>query len=212
MNRSHSSFARLGASLLVAGIMAAPGCAPDSGDAGGRIDPYETTRDDRRSDKINLPALMQFGDTVAERFAADLKDNDEIESRKTRAILELGTIVNKTRTPTQDFEQFQVRLRNALRKSAFIRDRFRVVESGGRADVEKARTQGPGPADPLQEGPGQTGTNRYEAKDTYVLQGDFYESKRNDRSTYYLNFQLTNVQSREIVFNEDYDLAQVRED
>ena len=212
MNRSHSSFARLGGSLLIAGLLAAPGCAPDSGDSGGRIDPYQTTKDDRRSDRVSLPALMQFGDTVAQRFAADLKDVDEIESRQTRAILQLGTIVNKTKTPTQDFEQFQVRLRNALRKSPFIRDRFKFVESGGRADVEKMRTEGPGKEDLLQEGPGQTGADRYKASDTFVIQGDFYEAKRGDRSQYYMNFQLTNAQSGEIVFNEDYDLGQVHED
>ena len=214
MNRFSSSSAvkRVGSTLLIAGIFAAPGCQPDTGETGGRIDPYSTTKDDLRSDRVSLPALMQFGDQVAQRVAKDLKDIDEIESRQTRAILELGTIVNKTKTPTQDFEQFQVRLRSALRKSPFIRDRFKFVESGGRGDAEKMRTQGPGAEDLLQEGTGTGGTDRYDAKDTYVLQGDFYEAKRGDRSQYYMNFKLTNVQSREIVFEDDYDLGQVHAD
>lgn len=211
MNRSHKSYARLGASLMLVGLAAAPGCTPSAGDSGGRIDPYQTTRDDRRNDKINLPALLEFGDKAAEQLARDLKDIDEIESRQTRAILEIGTIVNKTRTPTQDFEQMQIRLRNKIRNSALVRDRFKIVESGARSDVEKRRTEGPGPEDLLQEGTGSGGTDRYAAKDTYVLQGDFYEAKRNDRSQYYLNFQLTNVQSREIVYNHDFDLGQVHE-
>lgn len=209
MNRF--SLSGLGAALLAVGLFASPGCSPSKGDSGGRIDPYETTTYDRRSPKASLPSLLEFGDKAAQQLAADLIDIDQIQGRKSRAVLELGTIVNKTKTPTQDFEQLQLRLRNALRKSKLIRDQFLVVESGARADVEKRRTTGDGPTDLLQEGAGATGTNRYNAEDTFVLQGDFYESKRGNRSQFYLAFQLTNVQTREIVFTHDYDLGQVEE-
>jgi hypothetical protein len=211
MVRSQFSRTALGASLLLAGLAVSPGCGPDAGSTGGRVDSRETTEFDRQSNKANLPSLLEFGDKAAEQLAADLADIDEIEKRQTRAILELGTIVNKTRTPTQDFEQLQTRMRNAIRKSKFVRDRFKIVESRSRTDAEIARTQGPGPEDLLQEGGGGGGSNVYAPSDTYVLQGDFYEAVRGHKSQFYLDVKLVNLQSREIVFNHDYDLGQVQE-
>ncbi len=180
------------------------------GDSGGRIDPYRTTKADRRSDRASIPSLLEFCDQAAEDLAVQLADIPEIADAQYRQVLELGSIDNKTRTPTTDFMQIQRRLRSKLLKSRLIRDHFKVVESRQRMDRELSRVQGQ-EEDLLQEHTSPQGTAKYDAGMTYVLQGDFYESNRGNRRQYYLNFKLTNLRTREIVFDSDFDLGQVTE-
>lgn len=180
------------------------------GGSGGRIDPYQTTKADRRSNRASIPALLEFCDQVAEDLAVQLADIPEIADAQYRQVLELGSIDNKTRTPTTDFMQIQRRLRSKLLKSRLIRDNFKIVESRRRMDRELSRVQGQD-EDLLQEHTSPQGTATYDAGSTYVLQGDFYESIRGDRRQYYLNFKLTNLGSREIVFDSDFDLGQWRQ-
>lgn len=201
------------AAVLTVGVLAVIGCdsTPEAiGGSGGRIDPYRTTKADRRSDRASIPSLLQFCDQVAEDLAAQLADLPEITDAQYRQVLELGSIDNKTRTPTTDFMQIQRRLRSKLLKSRLIRDHFKVVESRQRMDRELSRVQGE-EEDLLQENTSPPGTDSYDAGITYVLQGDFYESTRGDRRQYYLNFKLTNLRTREIVFDSDFDLGQVTE-
>jgi len=178
------------------------------GSQGGRIDPYQTTKADRRSSRASIPALLEFCDQVAEDLAVQLADIPEIVDAEFRQVLELGSIDNKTRTPTTDFMQIQRRLRSKLLKSRLIRNQFKVVESRRRMNRELSRVQGQ-EEDLLQERTSPQGTAQYDAGMTYVLQADFYESNRGDRRHYYFNFKLTNLQTREIVFDSDFDLGQM---
>jgi len=177
------------------------------GTRAGRIDPYQSTKADRRSRRASIPAMLAFSDQVAEDLAIQLADIPQIAEAQQRQILELGSIDNKTRTPTTDFMQIQRRLRSKLIKSQLVRDRFKIVESRQRMDQELARVQGPQEIEP-QESTSPQGTTRYDAATTYVLQGDFYESIRGPRRQYYFNFKLTNLQTREIIFDSDFDLGQ----
>jgi hypothetical protein len=188
-------------------LVMTPGCKPRAGDTGGRIDSYETTDADRRSNSASLPALLEFGDRAAQQLATELADVPEIAGREELAVLEVGTITNSTNTPTQDFEQMQRRLRHALRKSPTIREQFLLVEPVERMGVEKRRETGDGPADLLMESGPRTGTDRYDPADTFVLQADLSEARRGDRVHYYMTFQLTNVKSRQIVFTHSVDLG-----
>ena len=67
-------------------------------------------------------------------------------------------------------------------------------------DSEKQRLTG--------NGDQTTGTARYKPEETYVLMGDFFESRRGSTRRYYFEFKLTHLASRELVFSESYDLAQ----
>jgi len=196
-------------SALIGSVLLAGGCqsGPPSGSTGGRIDPYRTTESDRRSDKASIPELLQFTDQAAEKFAAEVAKIPEVKQADTRLVMELGSIQNRTDTPTGDFEQIQRRLRSKLMSSDLITDRFMVVESRRRMNREMDRVQGED-RDLLQEGEKRESA-KYDPEITYVLQGDFYESERGDRRQYFFNFKLVNLASRSIVFNEDYDLAQV---
>ena len=189
-------------------VLMAVGCSsPNTGSSGGRIDSYSTTGSELRADAPNIAALLEFSDQAAELFAQEMVDLPEIRGAQYRQVLELGSIQNKTRTPTSDFELIQNRVRNTLSKSKMVRNSFRIVQSRARSEAELARIQGQ-LDDLLQEGTG-AGVRIDDPATIYVLQGDFFESRRGDRRQYYFNFQLTNLQSREIVLNEDYDLGQV---
>lgn len=183
------------------------GCmGPPRGDSGGRIDPYETTAADVFSTGANVPDMLAFGDRVGEQLAQRLMSIPEIANAPHQVVLELGTIENKTRTPLSDFEMLQKRLHRAIQRSSFLRNHILVVESRARMEYEMSRIQGAAEPDLLQDGAGGgTRVQQYDPRYTYVLQGDFYETVRNNARRYWFNFQLVNLQSRAVVFTEDFD-------
>ncbi len=210
MSKMRTSMGQIlaGTSLaMLLGMM--PGCdSPPKGSSGGRIDSYTTTKSERSAEGANIAAMLEFSDVTAERLIGDISGIPEIKEAKARQILELGDILNKTQTPTTDFELLQRRLRGKLVRSKVATNNFKIVESARRMDLEKQRVTGD--RDLLQEKSNAGDTNRYDANSTYVLQGDFMEARRGGRSQYYFEFKLTNLQSREIVFLESYDLGQTR--
>lgn len=188
--------------LLAAGCSSAP-----RGAAGGRVDPYATTRADERSTEASVPALLEFSDITAQRLAQDLTSLPAVQRADRRLVLELGTIQNRTRTASSDFEMMQRRLRSSLLRSRLITDHFMIVEGRQRMEGELQRIQGQ-PQDLLQEGLDNGGVAQFDPRDIYVLQGDFYESVRGTTRRYYFNFKLTHLATREIVFDNDFDLGQ----
>ncbi len=207
MTRSHRLWR--GWTLALAAAMLIGACASDPGPRGGRIDSYEETSADRRSDRASIQAMLEFCDITAERLALEIADLARIAEAEHRLLLELGTIDNQTRTtPTSDFEQIQRRLRSRLINSDVMRNHFVIVEDLDRVGRELDRV-GAGDGDLLQEGRA-TGGTRYNPEDTYTLTGDFYEQVRGGRRQYWFEFRLTHLGSREIVLSSDFDLAQVQ--
>ena len=188
-----TTFSVIGLSLLLLA-----GCQKNIGDRGGRVDPYRTTDADRGSSRASIPAMLEFGDRTAEALAQRITDIDAVRASDERLILEMGSIENHTSTPTSDFELLRNRLRGQIFKSSLIKQRFMIVEGRSRMEAEQQRVTGER----------STEVAGYDPVITYVLQGDFYESNRRDRRQYYMEFKLTNLASREIVFQETFDLAQ----
>lgn len=213
MNTAH---ARLATALISGATLALiPACettqyhhAPNRsvGDSGGRINPYSSTSADRASGAASAPALWEFSDQVAESLVRRIASIPEIAQSPQRVVVELGNLSNGTDTPTQDFELIQRRLRSKLLTSDVVTNRVRFVESIDDMDAEYRRIQATdsGGMNPL--------TDRYDPSSIYVLRGDFLESSRRGGETrrYFFEFRLTNLQSRTIVFNDSFDLAQVR--
>jgi hypothetical protein len=212
--RGLSGWIRPALTVLAAAAItsAAAGCKqPPRGDPGGRADPYSWTESDVHSDAAGLPALLEFSDATADALARDLAALEQLETQgDEKLVLELGSLENRTNsTPTQDFELIQNRLRSKLMNSPILREKFRFVESRRAADAELGRVAGP------EEAARQGGrTARYAAEDTFVLQGDFFEARRGGggRRQYFFEFALVNLATRERVFSEGYDLAQVRDE
>ena len=195
---------------LLALALFVPACAKTpQGSRGGRIDPYRSTAADEDSRKASMPDLYQFCDETAQRLAHDISDIPEIDKAPQKVVLELGDILNQTRTPTGDFELIQNRLRSQLRSSRLLRDRVMFVESRARMNRELRRIDGGDGQDLLQEGvatPGG-GTARYAPANTYVLQGDFQEATRSSTRRYLFLFRLVNLVTREIIWDKTFDSA-----
>jgi hypothetical protein len=198
------------AALLAGGLV--QGCTrnQDVGQSGGRINPYASTRADEASSAASMPAMWEYSDQVAEALASRISRIPEIAGSPTRVVVELGAIENQTNTPRSDFELIQRRLRGRLLSSDIVTANVRFVESVAAMDAEQRRVQG-GETDPLQRDYDGGRTDRYDPRHTYVLRGGFFESMRGDTSRYYFEFNLVNLQSRDIVFNEPFDLAQQRQ-
>lgn len=201
------SLAMVAGALLAAGLT--QGCTRnrDVGDSGGRINPYASTPADEASTAASMPALWEYSDQVAEALARRISEIPEIASAPTRVVVELGAIENETNTPRSDFELIQRRLRSRLINSDIVTANMRFVESVAAMDAEQRRVMG-GETDPLQRDYDGGRTDRYDPRHTYVLRGSFYESVRYDTRRYFFEFSLVNLQSRDIVFNEPFDLAQ----
>lgn len=181
------------------------GCTPD-GSTGGRIDPYRTTEADYDSSRASMPSMLEFSDQVAAALAYDLADIPEVQNSPTKLVLELGDMENHTRTPYSDFMLIQRRVQNQLLSSNVVKNQFILVEGPARMDLEKQRVTS-----------NDSSSARYDAGQTFMLMGDFFESNRvekdrgGDVRRYYFTFKLVNLQTRQIVFSNDYDLAQLRD-
>lgn len=172
--------------------------SPDAGTTGGRMDPYRTTEADRGSHKANMPALLEYSDRVAEALVRQLADIEQIKNAPRPSVLELGNLRNLSRTPTQDFELIQHRIRGHLLASDFVPPRFKIVENASRMDRELRRV----------DAHGSDQTARYDADDIYLLTGDFFESARDNSRRYYFEFKLVHLASRSILMLEQFDWAQ----
>ncbi len=209
--RRFQSVTVVGAAIMVTTAGLLTGCTRNQpvGNSGGRINPYATTRADEASEAANMAALWEYSDQVAQALARRIGAIPEITSAPTRVIVELGAIENQTNTPRGDFELIQRRLRSKLFSSDIVTANVKFVESVQAMDAEARRVQG-GQTDPLQRDYAQGQTDRYDLAQTYVLRGSFFESRRGDTRRYFFEFNLVNIQSRAIVFNEPFDLAQQR--
>lgn len=208
MRRFHN-VTLMGAAILVTTAGLFTGCAQNQsvGNSGGRINPYATTRADEASGAASMSAMWEYSDQVAEALARRIGAIPEITNAPTRVIVELGAIENQTNTPRGDFELIQRRLRGKLLSSDIVTAKVKFVASVQAMDAESRRVRG-GQSDPLQRDLGGGETDRYDPSLIYVLRGGFFESRRGDTRRYYFEFNLVNIQSRAIVFNEAFDLAQ----
>lgn len=201
---------------LFSGVIASVvllGCdSTPRGDTGGRIDSYETTKEERHSAGANISSMLDFSDQVAEKLGQDISQIPELRDAPTKLVISLGDLNNKTATPTTDYELIQKRIRSKILNSNFMRDRFIVVEDRRRVQRQLDDRTGPtADNDPLDEGRGSNrpSVQNYDPASTYLLLGDFLEANRGGRSQYLFSFSLTNLKSGSIVFEKSYDLGQV---
>lgn len=199
---------RLLASLLVPIALIAAGCnngqttaPPPRGDPGGRIDPYRSTDIDAGSARASTVDLLEFSDRVAESIAGRIASIPEIAASSERVVIEMGAIENHTQTPSSDFAIMRRRVFAGLVNSSVVRPFADILEAPEITDRQRDR---------FAASPGDT--DRYDTNATYLLQGYFGELSRGSglQSNYYYEMTLTNLQSRRIVFVEQFDSKQIR--
>lgn len=178
--------------------------APPKGEQTRRVEISDTTKAERRSPQVQPAALVEFSDQVAQQLVADITALPEFNSGQ-RVNVVFGDIVNKTQiVPTTDFEAFRNRVRQKLINSSVARSRIRWIES--RARMEELRKLELGGTE------GQTGqTTPLNPNMTYFLDGEMYRVARGgtDVNLYMMNFNLTNAQTREMIWqNVPYEIKQ----
>jgi hypothetical protein len=181
--------------IIAAAAVLPGGCdTPPKGSRGGAVDPHAPKG---ATEHASVRSLYEFSDQVAQELAQDLVDIDEIRASPDRLVLALGVLVNKTGTPTTDFEMFQTRIRSHLRRSDVIQSNFIVIQDPSITQRDMEHHAG-----------GADDVARYDPALTYVLQGEFFESVRDDRRYFYMVFSLVNLRTNVIVFSSDYDIGQ----
>lgn len=202
------------ASMLLAATCAGllVGCknSGPSGDTGGRVDPYNTKGREESDPGMNMAAMLEASDRVAMAIADRI--GGTMAEHANKVVIEIGVIDNRTRTPWNDFVLIRRRVVGKLVNSDIVGQVAKINEAPEVMDDQAKRFAPPKPVDRLDENlaPAAPATERFAAADTYLLNGNFSEATRGGASLYYLEMSLTNLQSRQIVFTEQFDFKQVR--
>lgn len=180
--------------------------APPKGEQTRRVETTDTTKAERRSPLVQPAALVEFSDQAAQQLVEDLVDLPEFNTGQ-RVNVVFGDIVNKTGiVPTADFEAFRSRVRAKLLSSSVARSRVRWIESRARMDELRRREAGgnPGQSQELNWGV------------TYFLNGEMYNVSRIEGQEahlymlnwYMLNWTISNADSRELIWQNTYEVKQ----
>ena len=109
---------------------------------------------------------------------------------------------NRTSTSSRDFEQFMSMVRSRIQSSKLLKKHLMIVSSRNRNQANLNRTQGTAGPDLLDEGAGGPEATKYRPEDTYMLGGTFSEIRRGGVYNYFLEVELSNLATREIVFQK----------
>lgn len=197
---AHTTPALLAALACTLPLAACSTPAP-RGNTGGRIDPYRSTSVDAHSAAANTVDLLEFSDRVGGAIALRIATIDEIANAPQKVVIEMGDIENKTLTPTSDFSIMRRRVFAGLVNSSAVSRVADIVEAPEVMDQQRDRFA-----------VDRASTDRYDTRGTYLLQGYFGELTRGGgaQSNYYYEMTLTNLQTRRIVFAEQFDSKQIR--
>lgn len=159
------------------------------------------------------PSSIVKGDTglqskdlieMTDKMAPDLLKIPEIAANPTKVVVVVTGIDNRTASAAgQDMRIYTARLRSLLNQHA--RDRMAFVENRRTTQALQA-AEGQQPNDPFEEASRRGGpapSTAYQAQ--YALKGEFYD-KTNRATTFFLcTFQLTNLKTGEIVWENSYE-------
>ena len=191
---------RTGLALLLGGAcLLAVGCVSDRGSSGGRVGIHETTEAEWDSSKVEPVSLIEFSDQASRRIVQDLVQLPQIRDDAGRVTVIIGDINNKTGiVSSNEFEVVLARLRNNLINSKVARGTLKFVEN-------RARMQDLAAREAVADGEYVADPPNYDPKTTYALNGDFYRISRGETHQYYMEVQLVNFATNEIVFSDRYD-------
>jgi len=184
--------------LGLLGLMVIGGCSAPKGKppraTGGQADP-ET--------------LIEFAGQVSEALPAQVADR--FSHLEQPGVIEMGDIVNRTYTDTNDFRVVRQRIRNAMINSDILRQYFIVVEDIDRMQRELERLSPDEPEGLLDDDAlAPEGTTRlaYDPEHVYVFNGEMGEITRSGGSYYLFEFTLTHLATRQIMFSNTIESRQ----
>jgi len=188
--------------LGLAGALALSACAhAPRGSSGGRLSP--STEHGETASQVNVVDFQELADAFTSQLAQDIAALPDIQAAgNTRKVMEIGAFTNKTSTSSNDFEQFMSMVRSRIQQSSLLRQHLMIVSSRSRNQANLNRTQGQAGPDLLDEGAGGPEAVKYRPEDTYMLGGTFSEIRRGGVWNYFLQVELSNLATREIIYQE----------
>ena len=207
MNRGMMTINVVAVGLVSLALTACQSSAP-TGTHGGRISSTEDTQAELASDKVTNRTLVEFAEAASRQMVRDLADRNiyGISDSDVLVTIVFGDIQNKTRgsVPSGDFEMVQYRIRDTLLGSSLVKQNIRFVNRRQRIEDLNEREIGSGEEDLLQRGGRSSSTTDRVAEYTFYLNGNMFRTSSASKR-YYLNFELTNAASTEIVWSSRYE-------
>lgn len=191
---------RLAGALGLSGVMVL-GAGACGGEQKGRVSLTRETEAERNSDQISTVALIEFSDYVPEVLKSDLRSRVPIIRDAFEPVTVIvGDVDNETQgvVLTSDFVAMLKRIRANLIGSRAAEGKLKFVENRARLSRLAAR-EGLGPVDEPALDP----------ETTFFLTMDVTKINRGNTNLYYMASQLTHYATRQIVFEEKYEIKQV---
>lgn len=189
----HAAYLTLAAALTLSVF---PACTPS----------YEELRPDPSSLNPH-DAGLQSKDLIemTDKLAADVLKIPEIAGSPTKIVIVMKDIENHTSQPGTSLRIYVARMRVKL--NTYARDRLAFVEERKTTARLQNEELGNTNTDPFGEagrpGGAPPGTPLLQAG--YVLKGEFLDLPRGATTYYLCNFQLTNLRTGEIVWENKYE-------
>ena len=141
---------------------------------------------------------------MTDRMAPSVLKIPEIAQNPHKVVVVMTGVENKLRSnPSEDLTIYTARIRGLLNR--YAPDRVAFVENRRTTEGLQA-AEGAGNSDPFEEGSRGPGAPPTRYVPQYSLKGVFYD-KPNSATTYYLcTFQLTNIKTGMIVWEDTYEV------
>ncbi len=193
---SRASTSRVFLLLVASGALAAGGCQnPPTGQSEGRIPVGQSTSAEAQDPRPLPDDLVDFSDRLSESLIRDLPGVPALMNAPERVTLLYGQIDNRTGiVPSDEFEMVRERMKDNLLKSRTFNERFRFLVD--RATLEQIRSR-----EVYDAAVGE----RFNRPTTYVINGSMFRSARGPTNFYYMNFELMNFDTGELVWSERYE-------
>ena len=192
---------RSGPLVLAVMVVAGIGC---QNEPIGRIETSQTTRAEKASTQVLPIAYSEFSDQAAQEVVQGLLSDPDIQAMPGKVTVIVGDIENNARSvSTREFEYLISRFRSNLIRSSAARAKLRFVE--GRRRMQRLADR-EGVIDPNTGGVAQP--EGYRGDTALFLNGTMQQVYRGPTNEYFLEMQLTNPLSNEILWTSVYNIKQ----
>ncbi|GJM17810.1 MAG: hypothetical protein DHS20C14_00230 [Phycisphaeraceae bacterium] len=200
--------AGLSGALLLAGCSSNPKTV--YGDSGGRIGTSESTAADRYGREVSSVTLVEFADQVAQSLPARITSIPEIANRDREAVMYLGEIENRTKTPSSDFRTVQQMISHDITNSPVMRRHAVVYNDPARVRDWQDRF--------TSDGPGWSGASMntpegiFPASDVFLLNGEMGEISRGrgEVSLYVFDITLVRATDGRVIYSDQIRSKEAR--
>jgi len=156
-------------------------------------------------DEISEGGGLQGKDVISasDQMAQDLLASPDINAQRTQLLIVVDHVENRTQSQRFDMDIFLARLKTNLNK--YGKGRVQLIENRDKLHQLQSREleptgQGGNPGSPMAAG----------IQPDYALYATVSELPNRETSYFYLEFSLTNLHTRQLVWTNGYEVATYR--